>query len=58
MDLGIEGRSAIVTGGSRGIGFETAKPRFGAVDILVSNAGQMYSGRFAVMTEPGLKEQL
>ena len=25
MDLGIKGRSAIVTGGSRGIGFETAK---------------------------------
>jgi 3-oxoacyl-[acyl-carrier protein] reductase len=113
MDLGIKGRAAIVTGGSRGIGRETArqfleegvrvmicgrkqetleetraelaketggeihatvadmtkpldierlvaaaKDRFGTVDILVNNAGQMYSGRFAAMTDEGLKEQL
>ena len=113
MDLGIQGRSAIVTGGSRGIGRETATKllqagarvticaragssleqardelvaktggevlavaadmavaedierlarrateRFGAVDILVNNAGQMYSGRFAAMTEDGLHAQL
>jgi len=113
MDLGIEGRTAIVTGASRGIGYETAKlflqegvrvaicarrndallvakeklfaetggeieavaadmtqdadvarlvetakRRFGTVDILVNNAGQMYSGRFAAMTDAGLREQL
>src|SRR6185436_3523050 len=113
MDLGIRGRSAIVTGGSRGIGratarqfleegvrvticgrnaetieraraelaaatggevhavaadmmkesdvarlVESATERFGNVDILVNNAGQMYPGRFAVMNDAGLKEQL
>jgi 3-oxoacyl-[acyl-carrier protein] reductase len=113
MDLGIKGRAAIVTGGSRGIGRETARQfleegvrvmicgrnaetlertcaeleratggeihsmaadtmkeadiaklvdaarqRFGTVDILVNNAGQMYSGRFAALTEAGLREQL
>jgi len=112
MDLGIKGRAAIVTGGSRGIGREaarqfleegvrvmicgrnaetlektraelaaqtggeihavvadttkeadiarlvdTARQRFGTVDILLNNAGQMYSGRFAVMNDTGLKEQ-
>ncbi|HXV32015.1 MAG TPA: SDR family oxidoreductase [Sinorhizobium sp.] len=36
---------------------ETARQKFGAVDILVNNAGQMYSGRFSVMNDAGLKEQ-
>ena len=111
--MGIKGRVAIVTGGSRGIGRETARQfleegvrvmicgrnaetlekarvelgkqtdgeihatvadmvkeadiaklvdatrqRYGTVDILVNNAGQMYSGRFAALTDAGLKEQL
>ena len=109
MDLGIQGRTAIVTGGRRGIGREAARTlleagarvticarhrepleqarselqtatggevfavvadtaveadveglvreatgRFGGVD----NAGQMYSGRFAALTEDGLRAQL
>ena len=37
---------------------ETATQKLGGVDILINNAGQMYSGRFAVMTDEGLKEQL
>lgn len=36
---------------------DAAKQKFGTVDILVNNAGQMYSGRFAAMTDAGLKEQ-
>jgi len=36
---------------------DNAKQRFGTVDILLNNAGQMYSGRFAVMNDSGLKEQ-
>jgi len=36
---------------------DAAKQRFGTVDILINNAGQMYSGRFAAMTDAGLKEQ-
>lgn len=113
MDLGIRGRVAIVTGGSRGIGRETVrefleagvkvmtcarnaaqleatreelarqtggevhsvvadmtKPgdirtvvdrtlaSFGTVDILINNAGTMYSGRFDALTDDGLQTQL
>ena len=113
MDLGIKGRRAIVTGGSSGIGFETArqfleegvrvlitgrdadklakarddlaqrtggevhavvadmrqesdiakmvataKEKLGGVDILVNNAGTMYSGRFAVLDDDEMKNQL
>ncbi len=113
MDLGIKGRRAIVTGGSSGIGFETArqfleegvrvlitgrdekklmaarddlakrtggevhalvadmtresdiakmvataKEKLGGVDILVNNAGTMYSGRFAVLDDNEMKNQL
>src|SRR5436190_16679602 len=113
MDLGIKGRRAIVTGGSSGIGFETArlfldegvrvvisrrdadklrkardeltkrtggevhavqadmskdddikrmvetaKEKLGGVDILINNAGQMYSGRFAVIDDNEMKKQL
>jgi 3-oxoacyl-[acyl-carrier protein] reductase len=113
MDLGIKGRRAIVTGGSGGIGFETArqlleegarvliagrdekklnqarddlekrtggevhsvvadmakeadidkmvetaKQKLGGVDILVNNAGTMYSGRFAVLNDDEMKNQL
>src|SRR5262245_31090199 len=109
MDLRIHGRSAIVTGGSRGIGRETARTlleagarvaicarhretldqargdlqaktggevlmvvadmaieadverlvreataRFGGVDILGNNPGQMYPRRFAAHTEARL----
>jgi 3-oxoacyl-[acyl-carrier protein] reductase len=36
---------------------EAARQKFGKIDILVNNAGQMYSGRFAAMTDAGLKEQ-
>ena len=113
MNLGIQGRRAVVTGGSRGIGRETARTlleagarvlicartaatleeargelqaktggevlavvvdmaveagaerlvreateRLGGVEILVNNAGQMYSGRFDALTEEGLRAQL
>jgi 3-oxoacyl-[acyl-carrier protein] reductase len=113
MDLGIKGRRAIVTGGSSGIGYETArlfleegvrvlitgrdsgkldkardelakktggevyaiqadmrkevdikrmvdaaKEKLGGVDILVNNAGTMYSGRFAVIDDDEMKQQL
>jgi 3-oxoacyl-[acyl-carrier protein] reductase len=36
---------------------EAARQKFGTVDILINNAGQMYAGRFDVMTDAGLKEQ-
>jgi 3-oxoacyl-[acyl-carrier protein] reductase len=113
MDLGIKGRRAIVTGGSSGIGFETArqfleegvrvlitgrnekklnaardefarrtggevyavvadmteesdiarmvetaKEKPGGVNILVNNAGQMYSGRFAVIDDKEFQNRL
>jgi 3-oxoacyl-[acyl-carrier protein] reductase len=113
MDLGIKDRRAIVSGGSSGIGFETArqlleegarvliagrdekklnqarhdlekrtggevhavvadmakeadidkmvetaKQKLGGVDILVNNAGTMYSGRFAVLNDDEMKNQL
>ena len=37
---------------------ETAKEKLGGVDILVNNAGTMYSGRFAVLDDDELKNQL
>ena len=37
---------------------ETAKEKLGGVDILVNNAGTMYSGRFAVLDDNELKNQL
>ncbi len=113
MEMGIKGRVAIVTGGSRGIGRETAREfleagvkvmtcsrhgedvektckdladetggeirsieadtskaedierlvertvnEFGTVDMLFNNAGTMYSGRFAALTDDGLQTQL
>jgi 3-oxoacyl-[acyl-carrier protein] reductase len=36
---------------------DAAQQKFGTIDILINNAGQMYSGRFDVMTDAGLKEQ-
>ena len=37
---------------------ETAKEKLGGVDILINNAGTMYSGRFAVLKDDELKKQL
>src|SRR6185436_12387568 len=37
---------------------DTAKEKLGGVDILVNNAGTMYSGRFAVLDDNELKNQL
>lgn len=37
---------------------ETAKEKLGGVDILVNNAGTMYSGRFDVLTDSELQNQL
>src|SRR3979490_3439825 len=35
-----------------------AKEKLGGVDILINNAGTMYSGRFAVLDDNELKNQL
>ncbi len=37
---------------------DTAKEKLGGVDILVNNAGTMYSGRFAVLDDDEMKNQL
>jgi 3-oxoacyl-[acyl-carrier protein] reductase len=37
---------------------DAAKEKLGGVDILVNNAGTMYSGRFAVLDDNELKNQL
>ena len=37
---------------------DTAKEKLGGVDILVNNAGTMYSGRFAVLDDNEMKNQL
>ena len=37
---------------------DTARQKLGGVDILVNNAGTMYSGRFAVLDDNELKNQL
>src|SRR5258705_326379 len=37
---------------------ETAREKLGGVDILINNAGTMYSGRFAVLDDNELKNQL
>src|SRR5581483_8851033 len=37
---------------------DTAKEKLCGVDILINNAGQMYSGRFAVIDDNEMKTQL
>src|SRR6202040_2484046 len=37
---------------------ESAKEKLGGVDILINNAGTMYSGRFAVLDDKEMQKQL
>src|SRR6202008_3909608 len=37
---------------------DTAKEKLGGVDILINNAGTMYSGRFAVLDDAEMKKRL
>src|SRR5882672_7271494 len=37
---------------------DTAKEKLGGVDILINNAGTMYSGRFAALDDNEMKKQI
>ena len=61
MDLGLEGKTVLVTGGSRGIGFETAKAfaREGAKPVLTSrNAGDLERAALAIRSETGVRAEI